>query len=149
MNLDPLAALLCGLVALFLFATHVVSSPRRKRWMTLPEYVRYGLFISGAMFMWRSVNFITQPSATVSAIGHINAEGVMALAALTYTAMSLAFWMASKRLPDLGWDRLRFAERKEREDPAIVPVMMTIEQVLEAERALGFHINAEPPEPKP
>jgi hypothetical protein len=146
MNLDFVAAALCGWVALCVFGLHIVSSPRRHRWMTLPEYVRRGLLVTGAMFTWRSVNFATLRGGQIGQPGHINIEGVMASLALAYMVTSLVFWAASRHLPGKGWERLRWVERKERESEANVPVIMTAAEVETHARSKGLTVNAQPPE---
>jgi hypothetical protein len=144
-NLDLIASVLCGWLALCAFGLHVVSSPKRHNWMTLPEYVRRGFLVTGAMFTWRSVNFITNGSQD---LGHINTEGMMALIAVTYTVTAVAFWVAQRTLPAKVWDRLRWVEHVEREDPGKVPVMMDEAEVVDAARILGFKAAApgEPPD---
>lgn len=144
MTLDALASLLCGWLALCLFGLHVISSPKRQHWMTLPEYVRRGLLVTGVMFTWRSVNFATLGGHDMEA-GHINVEGMMALIAITYTITAVAVWLGRKILPARGWARLSWVERKEREDPQAVPVVLAADEVLDLARAKGIHVNGEPP----
>jgi xanthine/uracil permease len=79
LNLDVAAGVLTGWIALALFSLHVISSPRHRTWMTIPEYVRRGFLLTGAMFTWRSVNFFSVAGAAGVFLGHINAEGMMAL----------------------------------------------------------------------
>lgn len=136
MNLDIVAGALCGWLALCVFSLHVVSSPRRRNWMNIPEYVRRGLLVTGGMFTWRSVNFLSVAGSGVL-LGHINAEGIMALAAMTYTITSLAFWAASAVLPDLAWQRLDWVRGRFKAKTGEVPVMVTIQEMVDIQHATG------------
>jgi hypothetical protein len=136
-DLDFLAAVLCGLVAVCLFSLHVLTSPSRRNWMTLPEYVRRGLFATGVLFMLRSVNFTALPP---DGIGHINAEGVLVLVTLAYTVGAITLWVGGKVLAAPGWDRVRHAERQIRADPSQVPVMMSTDEVIDTHSLLGGQV---------
>lgn len=147
MNLDWLAAMGCGWIALCCFSLYAFTHPKRDRWMNMPNYVRRGLAICGAAFCWRSVNFIMLEPVEVNATGHINAEGIMVMLAVAYTITALALWAGVfKRLPAHGWDRLHFAEHEEREGK--VPVMMTPAEVRAKLHEEGAVINTEPPRKK-
>jgi hypothetical protein len=144
MNLDVIVAVGCGWIAVALFALHVISSPRRHGWMTLPEYVRKGLIVTGATFTWRSVNLFTLPQPP-SEPGHVNAIAVIATLAMAYTITALTWWAVRKFLPGKGWFRLEWVERVERERPDLAPVMMEPDDLEHAARARGIHVNAKPP----
>lgn len=142
LNLDILAALLSGWLAMALFALHAISSPKRHNWMTLPEYVRKGLWCTGATFMVRSVNFVTlAPDTGIIEPGHVNAEGMVALIAITYTATALTFWAARRYLPAPLWMRMQWLERAEREHPERIPVPLTPAQIEEVARSEGIYVN--------
>lgn len=148
MNLDIIVALGAGWIAAGLFALHVISSPKRHGWMTLPEYVRKGLFVTGATFTWRSVNLFTLPPSPLDP-GHVNAVAVIATLAMAYTITALTWWAVRKFLPGKGWDRLRFVEQKEREsEDSLHPVMMTPLELEHLARAQGAHVNAKTPTDK-
>lgn len=147
MNLDSLAALLCGWMAVCVFGLHIVSSPKRKHWMTLPEYVRRGLVVTGTMFVWRSVNLATlAPSPPEWGPGHINVEGVMAALAMTYMVTSLVVWAWRRHLPGKGWDRAAWVEHELAGSEAKVAVVMTQRELEDHARGEGFTVNAKPPE---
>jgi hypothetical protein len=137
-DLDIPAAILCGVVALCLFTLHIVTSPKRKLWKTPPEHLRRGLLASGVLFMLRSVNFTALPDDG-QGLGHINAEGMLLLITLTYTAIAGAVWVVSKIMPAHGWDRLSHAEQRMHEDPDQVPVMMTMDEAVDTARLMGTH----------
>lgn len=137
MNLDTYAGLLCGVLAISLFSLFIVSSPKRRLWLTIPAYVRGGFLMTGFLMMWRSVNFLSLANSTAP-LGHINAEGMMPLLALTYTmtAFSLHWWRRS--LPAPGWDRVEHVQDQMRHGADAVPVMMTGREVRDVARASGL-----------
>lgn len=93
LTLDMIGAVLCGITAIALFAIHILTSRRHGTTpVPVPEYVRIGLFATGALFMVRSVNFATLPPPPIEPLGHINPEGVLAAGCLAYLAASVAFW---------------------------------------------------------
>lgn len=137
MSLDAVAAVLCGLVCLGCFTLHVVSSPARGHWLTLPEYVRFGFLVTGAMFLWRAVNFASLVRAP-QPLGHINAEGMMALIAMAYTITALAFYVVRRSLTPQARSRVDWVEAVERDNPELAPVMMAPRELTEAARARGI-----------
>lgn len=137
LNLDAIAGVLTGWAALCLFTLHVVSSPRQRNWMTIPEYVRGGFLVSGVMFTWRSANFFTVAKASLVVPGHVNAEGIMALAAITYTMTALAWWRLRSVSAPRAWDRAAWGAGEARGDPQLVPVMMRADEVIDLHRAMG------------
>jgi hypothetical protein len=145
MIMDLLVGACCGLMAVCLFALHVISSPRRQQWPGLPEYVRTGLLVTGVAMTWRSVNLFTLP-APPAAPGHVNAEALFVGLALTYLLGALTFWAVRRYLPGKGHARLEWVEQQERASAsALHPVMMTQRQLEQLARARGAHVNAEPP----
>lgn len=138
MNLDQVASALCAWIAAIVFALWLVSSPGRKAWLDLPPSVRRGLLLTGAMFTWRAVNFASLAPQPEPQRGQINAEGVLASAALAYLVTALALWVVRRQLPGLVFDRLRFAEKAITEDPDLVPVMLRPTEVIELSRAQGL-----------
>jgi hypothetical protein len=137
LNLDVAAGVLTGWIALALFSLHVISSPRHRTWMTIPEYVRRGFLLTGAMFTWRSVNFFSVAGAAGVFLGHINAEGMMALVSVTYMVSALTWWMFTGLLPNHTWERLQWAEARARSHPETVPLMLTPAEVIGVSRAGG------------
>lgn len=133
-NLDELAGLLCGWMAICIFGLHVMSSRSRKRWMDVPQYVRWGLAFTGTAFMVRSVNFFTNGSPD---FGHINFEGLGATLTLAYTVTALTAWWGLRFMPGLGWDRVAWVTTILRRHPGRAPVMMTLPEVVETANALG------------
>lgn len=142
-SLDLIAASLCGAIALFLFSLHVVSSPLRKAWVPLPEYVRGGFLLGGAMFMWRSVNFVSIAPEPMLIRGHINAEGILTTIVLAYIFGSCAFcyWRFSFR--DKQVDRLTFAAKQAQRNERMVPLVMDRDEVAMTAISQGIHVNAD------
>lgn len=134
MNLDLIAGGLSGIVALGAFAIHVYSSPKRGKWMTIPEYVRGGFLVTGFMFMWWSVKFVSVAGSSTP-LGHINGEGIMAMGAAAYTIAALATWVVASALPDLAWGRLSWFEGFARRHQGAMPAKA---EVVEAVRARGY-----------
>lgn len=144
MNLDIPAAVGCGLIALCVFGVHVVSSPKSKAWITLPEYVRRSFLLTGLMFFWRSVNLASIASAPVP-LGHANAEGMMAQIALVYMIGACTFCYVRAALKDHQWERIQNAA-KVAQNRDMVPVMLHKSEVAETLRALGaVVVEAESP----
>lgn len=144
MNLDLVAAAMCGWVAVCCFALQAFGHPRHERWMVIPAYVRWGMIATGAMFAVRSVNLWTLPPIETSAAGHVNREGVLALVALTYLLTALAVWSGIfKRLPAKAWFRLEWAEREARKGK--VPLMVEPEEVQEIARLQRYNVNGRDP----
>lgn len=137
MTLDWIASLLCGLAALCMFTLHIISSPKRTPWMNLPEYVRIGLAVTGAMFMWRSVNF-TSIAHEPLVLGHINAEGIMALVCFTYLIAAITFWVIRSVLPANVRFRSLWATSTMKDDPDLRPVMLTTEETVKVAQASGI-----------
>lgn len=145
MILDIFAGSLCGAVALGSFSIHIISSRQRRNWMTIPQYVRNGILLCGVMFTWRSVNFFSIAKSP-DVLGHINAEGMMALVVFTYTIWAIAVWLFRAQLPAPGWDRVHDAERSIRRDPQLAPLLMPVPDVVKVAQAAGVPAVA-PAEP--
>lgn len=133
---DTLASLLCGLIALCLFTLHIVSSPKRDRWMTLPALVRFSILPAAIVFLLRAVNF-HYISPDPWARGHINLEGFLAIATVAYMMLSLTVWIVFDHMKDKGWDRVWWVKQMEKSSPGQVPVMMDKEDVVQTLTFLG------------
>lgn len=144
LNIDVIAAICCGMMALCLFGLHVITSPRRHNWFTMPEYVRKGLLVAGATLMCRSVNLFTLPQPPAER-GHVNALALMATMTLTYVLIAFTVWALRRFLPGKGWLRLHWAEHVERAQPELAPVMMAPAEIEQLARARGMVVNAQPP----
>jgi hypothetical protein len=136
-NLDILAGIFCIWIAVCICGLHVVSSPKRHNWMTIPEYVRRGLFVTAGMFLWRGTDFLTH-AGEIGGLGHINAVGIMSSVTLAYTVSAIAFWALRGTLPDSSWSRLQAAQRLTRDNPGTVPVLLTPHHAAEVSRAAGI-----------
>lgn len=137
LNLDMVAAACCGWLALCLFTLHVVSSPKRHSWMTIPGYVRRGFLVTGVMLTWWSANLFSVAGTAIGS-GHFNAQGLMALGAATYTVSALAWWVLRGYLPKRGWDRLHWFQREAQAHPGVAPVALSAEDVTAVSRAAGI-----------
>lgn len=110
-NLDWVASVLSGFCALVMFTFHVVTSPARKHWISLPEYIRTGIFFTGALFMWRSVNLTVIAGDPDVMLGHINPEGLLLLMCLCYVMTTLAFYVIRRTYPPRVWERLGYISK--------------------------------------
>ena len=106
--------------------------------MTIPEYVRGGFLVVGAMFTWRSANLFSLATVAhkVPTIGQANAEAVMAAVAMGYLVTALTWWVVSRLLPDRAWERLQFAEHEAQHE--LTPVMMTVDEVVHTAQDAGI-----------
>ncbi len=139
---DGVGAALCLLTAIAFFGIHVVTSPKRKAWIVLPEYVRRGLWASGALFMIRG--FSLTSSDGVAGNEHIPPLGFLTLMAITWTVCALAVWVVRRHFPEGLWDRFAWAEHQVHTDPQnVVPLVMTKKEVVETAQAQGIEV-AEP-----
>lgn len=137
MSLDAIAGFLCGWLALCAFTLHIVSSPRRRAWMTIPEYVRRGFLVVGVTFTWRSVNFFSVADAEPATLGHINAEGMIALIGLTYLVSAMAWWVFRDVLPNRWWERIEWMRKQAHAMPDAAPVILAQHEVANVARASG------------
>lgn len=136
MILDTMAGTLCGAVAVGAFSIHVISSRERRNWMTIPQYVRRGILLCGIMFTWRSVNFFSIAEAP-GGLGHINAEGMMALVVFAYTIWAIAIWQFRAQLPAKSWERIQWVEAQTRANPDLTPILMPMDEIVSVARATG------------
>lgn len=110
LNLDILASVFCIILAMSCFAIHILTSPRHRVWLNLPEYVRGGIFVTGALMFFRGINFYGLAANPTVPLGHVNIEGLMPLIVLTYTMTALSVHVIRQTYPGRLWDRLRFFE---------------------------------------
>ena len=138
LNLDAGASALCGIIALCVFTLHIVSSPKRHNWMTIPEYVRGGFLGVGVLMTWRSVNFLTLANQSpVPTMGRINAEGMLALLGMTYMVLAVTVWVVTDILPERSWDRLNWVRLIMKRRPDMVPLPLSVHEIHDVARASG------------
>ncbi len=130
MNLDLLAGILCGIMAISALIVHAFTSPDKYRWMPLPEYVRFGLVAAGFSLMWRSVDFISIAASPATDIGHINGKGLVASVAMTYLLGSMAVYVVRSSLPAHTWGRLKWLEQFARTHKGAAPSRAEIVQAV-------------------
>lgn len=124
LNMNVLAGFLTGYIALLIFSLHIVSSHRRRRWINIPEYVRRNFIITGAFFLWRSVNLVSLSYVEAPAAGMANREAVMASIALSCLVTSITLWAWMTTMPEGGWSRLEWVRDMLRRPGNEVPVMV-------------------------
>lgn len=108
---DAIASLLCFMFAISCFVVHILASPKRKNWSDLPEYVRWGLFAAGASMLYRGVNLaVLSGEYPPVSLGHVNIEGLVALAIMSYTITAWAVHMVRRTFPARVWDRMKYIE---------------------------------------
>lgn len=137
LNLDLIVGALTGLLAVCAFSLHILSSPTRGNWLTLPKHIRWGLGVTGFLMLIRSVNLFSVSAEAAAAPGHVNYETVAVSLALAYTAISFTIYAAAQRLPDRAWDRLAWVSRWMRHHNDAVPMILTADEVLKVHHALG------------
>lgn len=136
MILDTLGAIGCGLIAMCCFWVFSISRKDRKNWRNLPWNLRYTMFGVGIAMTFRSLNLL-DPRVSDTATGHLNGWGLITNVWLLAFFISLTVYLANEFLPGLGWDRLRYVFQAERHNPRAVPVMMDIDDVVEAHGVMG------------
>lgn len=93
-----IVGVLCLWIAWVACSLHVLSNPQRQADFTIPEYVRRGFIMVAMMLLWKGVNaFSLVDDFPPNAPGHMNAEGVMAFAALAYLGGSGLLWAVRTR----------------------------------------------------
>lgn len=97
MNLDFLASILCGLIAVVLFFLHSMTAKSHACWVTPPQYVRVGIAATGLAFMVRSVNALTLSHQAVDGRGHVNLEGLVPTMLILYSLVAGMFWLVKMR----------------------------------------------------
>lgn len=108
---DAIASLLCFMFAISCFVIHVLTSPRQRNWSDLPPFVRVGLFLTGASLLYRGVNLaILSTEYPPTSLGHVNIEGLVALAIMSYTFTAYAVHMVRRTFPARVWDRMKYIE---------------------------------------
>lgn len=137
MNLDMLAGLFVGLMALCAFTLDILSSPHRAAWMTLPKHIRWEVRVTGALLMIWSVNLFSLSGSAIFVIGHVNYEALAVLFSMAITVVSLTIYVASLKLPGRAWERLVWALTAMRRTPGAVPVMVQDHEVTELAHAMG------------
>lgn len=138
-HLSIVAGILCLVITAFLSGLHVVSSQKRDRWMDFPNYVRVGIMALIVMSLYRGIQFLTPvPIPPADSVATIQAEGLIFLAVLAYTIGSISLWVARRHLPPNVWPRLSWIETEERADPNKVPVLMSMDEVVDAARLMGI-----------
>lgn len=108
MNLDWAASLACLITAISFFTLHVISSPRKQHWMTLPAAVRLPLFVAGATFLYRAANLVSLAIEYPDGVGHITWPALGASVALSTAMASLTIHALSMAYSPKVWARLRW-----------------------------------------
>lgn len=93
-DLDLLGGLFTAGIAVALIFIHSMTSAKHGRWINIPNYVRFGIFLLIAAAVIRSVNFFTLSQTTLIQRGHVNLEGVFLFAVCLYVAITGAYWVA-------------------------------------------------------
>lgn len=109
---DAIASLLCFMFAISCFVIHVLTSHKRRNWSNLSEFVRLGLFLTGASLLYRGVNLaVLSNEYPPTSLGHVNVEGLIALAIMSYTFTAFAVHMVRRTYPARVWDRVKYIEK--------------------------------------
>lgn len=97
------------IMAMSCIVLHILTSPKHKAWLNLPAYVRWGVFFTACLMVYRGMNLFglsTRPER----LGHANIESLLSLIFVTYTITALAVHVISRTYPARLWDRMRFFE---------------------------------------
>lgn len=96
--LDLFGGWTCIWMAFVIFVLEIVTSARKSFWPTLPRYVRFGLFATGAAMLYRGVNFVvlSQSAPDGKVLGHLNTEGLIASVCMAYTMSALATYVVTR-----------------------------------------------------
>ena len=143
--LDLIGAGVSGLIAVALFTIEIVTSPKRKLWVQLPEPLRWSLRVSGMLMMIRGVSLTVVETP-------FSGQHMVPLALLTWISMcvticGVAWWIVSHSFTDKRvWSRLAFALAAEQKDPGLIPVNVTPAEVISLAEAHGIVVLD--PEPK-
>lgn len=109
-TLDVVGAALVGLTAMSIFGLHVYTSPARPHWFTLPNHVRFCMFMAALGLMIRSVN-LTYIAEHPSLPGHLNHEAIFANFWMCATSVSLCILTVRHTFPPRVWERFRHVVR--------------------------------------
>ncbi len=135
MMLNLVVSLCTGWIAVNLFLLDVISGPRHRLWIVLPNYVRWGVRVSGAGFLLRSANLLTLlPS---SPVGNVNLEAVGVTLALTYTITAVVAFYWARQMPPHAWDRLEWVRSVLLREPTAAPVFLTAAEVTKVAHGVG------------
>jgi hypothetical protein len=80
-------------MAVALSVLHILSSPKHRRWLTLPQYVRLGFFVTALGMLFRGVDLLnlSRPEASTASPGHIDGVGFVLTCSMSFTICALAF----------------------------------------------------------
>jgi hypothetical protein len=109
---DLPTAILCLIMASSLSSLHVLSSPKHKKWFTLPGYVRLGFLASAVGMAYRGAELFTLagPSGRAAPLGHIDPVGFVLTCSMTFTFVGLSVHAILTQLPPRVRERLERVE---------------------------------------
>lgn len=134
--IDVLGGVCCGLIAAALYSVDIVSAPKRKGWLKLPELLRWSIRVTATLMLLRGVGL--SMSDTPISGQHIPPFALLTSISLCGTVCGAAYWVVTRHFPDHVWDRLAHAFRAERNDPTLVPLVMSRGDVERAAEGQGI-----------
>lgn len=143
MNLDTLAATVVGFISVCLALLHAYSGRERANWPNLPQYLRYGIIVTGAVFMVWSVILFNGYGPVIGAAAHIDPLTLIALLVFAYTCAAAACFIIRLRMPAATWHRLEWLRSTLQAQPGARPLVVTESDVTDIAHAVG--IAAVPP----
>lgn len=138
MTFDLVVAMLTGWMTIALFSVDIITSRRHPNWPNLPAYVRWGLRVTGASFMIRSVNLFSLAGKPQVPLGHANLEAVGTTFALTYLVTAVAAYFVLQIMPARVWERIEWLRGALRNNPEMAPVLLEPREITDVAHAAGL-----------
>jgi hypothetical protein len=116
---DLPTALLCLIMASALSALHVLSSPKHKKWFSLPWYVRLGFLVSAVGMAYRGAELfsLARPAGAALPLGHIDPVGFLLTCSMTFTFVALSVHAILTQLPAPVREEIEHVEHLARTKP--------------------------------
>jgi len=134
-NFNVLVGILYIWIAACFAGAFTFLSPKAKKWITAPEYVRMWMPAVSVTFLWRGVNLLSLPDDQIVP-GMANAEAMMLALTLTGMVTSGAIWIGLMVMPSSAWDKLDWARRVMVREPKKAPHMI---DPIELAHAMGAY----------
>lgn len=136
-TIDLIGGLASGLIALALFTVEIVSSPKRKLWVQLPEPLRWSIRVTGALMMIRGASLTAV--ATPFSGQHMPPLALLTSVSMCVTIWGVTWWIISHNFKDKRvWSRLIYALSAEQKHPELIPANVTPDEIIALAEARGI-----------